>query len=267
MREAQVAMLLVVERFFLWFVLYSVAGWVYESILVSVEQRRWVNRGFLNGPLCPIYGTGAVLCIALLSGLRNPFALFLACAVGASVLEYATSWLMERMFHARWWDYSNYRFTIQGRVCLAGAIVFGLGGVFLNLVAQPFVARWTDMIPPLALTVLCAVLLAVLLLDLIVTVSGMLHIEDSMKALNDTVQEYIAKAGESWQSGRQTLSDRLRELSQSRQDVMLRLQKTVLKALNRQQRRMIRAFPHFSLKSKRYDSMLEAIRGLMRRGR
>ncbi|MCZ4428067.1 putative ABC transporter permease, partial [Bifidobacterium breve] len=107
--------MLALEHLFLWFVLYSFIGWIYESILVSVMERRLVNRGFLNGPLCPIYGAGAALAIALLHNMHNPIMIFLISAIGASVLEYVTSWAMEKMFHARWWDYSDYRFNLQGR--------------------------------------------------------------------------------------------------------------------------------------------------------
>ena len=93
-------MITTLEQLFLWFVGYSVIGWAYESTLVSITSRRWVNRGFLNGPLCPIYGVGAVLGVVLLSGIANPVIVFAAAAFGASVLEYVTSWGLERLFHA-----------------------------------------------------------------------------------------------------------------------------------------------------------------------
>lgn len=89
--------MLMLEYLFLWFLFYSFAGWVYESILVSVSERRLVNRGFLNGPICPIYGCGAVLAIVLLHDLHNPFAVFLISSIGACMLEYVTSWGMEKL--------------------------------------------------------------------------------------------------------------------------------------------------------------------------
>ena len=85
-------MALTLEYLFLWFLLYAFIGWVYESVLVSVSERRWVNRGFLNGPLCPIYGCGAVLAIVLLHDFTNPIEIFLISSFGASILEYITSW-------------------------------------------------------------------------------------------------------------------------------------------------------------------------------
>lgn len=151
------AVALTLEYLFLWFLLYAFIGWVYESVLVSVSERRWVNRGFLNGPLCPIYGCGAVLAIVLLHDFTNPIEIFLISSFGASILEYITSWGMEKLFHARWWDYSHYRFNIQGRICLLGAIVFGFGGVLIIDVVQPQVERLTAMIPLLAVHVICAV--------------------------------------------------------------------------------------------------------------
>lgn len=95
--------MLFVEKLFLWFLLYSFCGWVYESILVSILERRPVNRGFLNGPLCPIYGAGAVGAVVVLGQVHNPLVVFLFSMVGASILEYVTSWVMEALFHARWW--------------------------------------------------------------------------------------------------------------------------------------------------------------------
>ncbi|MBM6687167.1 putative ABC transporter permease, partial [Faecalicatena contorta] len=77
----------------------------------------------------------------------HPVLLFLVSALGASVLEYATSWAMERLFHARWWDYTDFRFNLNGRICLLGAVVFGLGGVVIVRVIQPQVEYWTGLMP------------------------------------------------------------------------------------------------------------------------
>lgn len=88
---------------------YSIVGWVYESLICSVGARHFVNRGFLNGPYCPIYGFGAVFDLILLGKIENPFLLFLLGAIVTCTLEYLTSYGMEKIFHARWWDYSKGR--------------------------------------------------------------------------------------------------------------------------------------------------------------
>ena len=256
--------MLAVEHLFLWFLFYSFLGWVYESILVSVQERRFVNRGFLNGPLCPIYGVGAVLADLLLSGIADhPLLLFLISAVGASALEYATSWAMERLFHARWWDYTNFRFNLNGRICLLGAVVFGLGGVVIVRVIQPQVEYWTALVPLPAvhwLSIVCSLLLVI---DLIVSVAGVAHFDESLAEFTDIVQGYAAKAGGHWQWGRDALRDRIHEWAESSQEVLSGLRDVATLMLNEQQRRMIEAFPH--LTSVNYDRVLETIRELLRR--
>ncbi len=128
------------EDILLYFFFYSFCGWVMETILCSVQERRFVNRGFLNGPICPIYGCGILLLMLALTPVRdhigNPWlALPVVYVVGtvlASTLEYFTSWAMEKLFHARWWDYSHYRVNWNGRICLPISLLWGvLAAVFL----------------------------------------------------------------------------------------------------------------------------------------
>lgn len=213
-------MALTLEYLFLWFLLYAFIGWVYESVLVSVSERRWVNRGFLNGPLCPIYGCGAVLAIVLLHDFTNPIEIFLISSFGASILEYITSWGMEKLFHARWWDYSHYRFNIQGRICLLGAIVFGFGGVLIIDVVQPQVERLTAMIPLLAVHVICAVAAIVVIIDTIVTVVGIVGLSERLAKFSEAVQERAEKAGDSWQWGKEEFARRCMICRNRRRNVL-----------------------------------------------
>ena len=111
-----------VEKYMIWLFFYSVVGWIYESTLCSVRAHKFINRGFLNGPYCPIYGWGAVLDILILGKVQNPVLLFFLGAIVTCSLEYFTSYIMEKLFHARWWDYSKRKFNINGRVCLLGAV-------------------------------------------------------------------------------------------------------------------------------------------------
>ena len=134
-----------VSDWFLWWLLYSVAGWVYEIIVVSIQEGHLVGRGFLYGPLCPIYGTGALLAIALLyKRVKSPVPLFLVGTTLATAIEYATSVVLERLFDRRWWDYSNFRFNIEGRVCLLAAVVFGVLVVLLIKIVHPRVEVLTS---------------------------------------------------------------------------------------------------------------------------
>lgn len=251
-------MITTLEHYFLWFLFYSFVGWMYESILVSCQQHRLVNRGFLNGPLCPIYGTGAILGVAILGNVRNPIIIFLISMVGATILEYTTSWVMERLFHARWWDYSNFRFNLQGRVCLLGALIFGLGGVGVVLGSQPYVERVTDMIPLPMLHTLVTVLALITIIDLAVTVAGMLGFEQVLDSVAQVVQDVAARAGGTWQWGSSAVSDRMRELSQ---DTVERLRWAVNGVINAQQKRMLKSFPKFQVPDR--QDIIDSLRELM----
>lgn len=118
---------------FLLLMIYSTIGWVAEMIYHSIVIGHMSEkRGFLNGFLCPIYGHGALLVLYVLhGGLKNPILTFLAGMVLTSALEYFTSWIMEALFHMRWWDYSNCKCQLNGRVCLTNTFFFGLGSVLL----------------------------------------------------------------------------------------------------------------------------------------
>ena len=148
--------------------IYSIIGWVYKSTICSIGHRKLINRGFLNGPYCPIYGTGAVLVLLVLGRIQNPVLLFFAGALVTCSLEYLTSWLMEKLFHARW------KFNIGGRVCLIGAVVFGAFSVVLVLVLHPFVKSLTDRLTDAAFNWICAILFVGIVSDLVVTVKGLL---------------------------------------------------------------------------------------------
>ena len=139
-----------IETWFLWLMIYSIIGWGYESTICSIGQRKLINRGFLNGPYCPIYGTGAVLVLLVLGRIQNPVLLFFAGALVTCSLEYLTSWLMEKLFHARWWDYSKRKFNIGGRVCLIGAVVFGAFSVVLVLLSSLLAACVTAFAGPIS---------------------------------------------------------------------------------------------------------------------
>ncbi|WP_190973611.1 putative ABC transporter permease [Bifidobacterium callitrichos] len=274
-------MILTVEYLFLWFLFYSFCGWVYESILVSVQERRPVNRGFLNGPLCPIYGTGAVLGVVVLGGVRNPILLFVISAVGACLLEYVTSWAMELLFHARWWDYSNFPINLNGRICLYGALIFGVGGVVIVDVVQPEVARVTAMIPIMVIHWLFVTLFALTVADTIITVIGIIDLEDSLErfkavaarysgAMRERVGDMVDGASDAFGDafngapGRfgEKVGESLRSGRQMSTELMVRLRETADSVFNRQQRRMIASFP--KLRTVRNNETLEQLREAFR---
>ncbi len=135
--------------YFLAFMAYSFIGWLIEVILTIIEDKKLVNRGFFVGPYCPIYGCGGVLATLILSKYSEDLVvLFILGIVIFSILEYFTSYVLEKIFHARWWDYSNYKINLNGRICLVGMLFFGILGVvvirFVNPVLFGFLNNLND---------------------------------------------------------------------------------------------------------------------------
>lgn len=163
------------------FFLYSAVGWFFESCYCSVRPRKWVNRGFLYGPMCPIYGSGAVMLSLALGKFSKlpiywhgwyltPVLTFLLGALLADVLEFLTSLVMEKLFHARWWDYSQKKFNIQGRICLTHTLYWGGATLIFLYFIDPKVSALLWSVPALARTIVTGVIFAVFLVDLALTV-------------------------------------------------------------------------------------------------
>ncbi|MDO4343654.1 MAG: putative ABC transporter permease [Eubacteriales bacterium] len=130
---------------------FSVAGWIMEVTLKYIQFHRFINRGFLIGPYCPIYGTGAVIVTAVVHIIAGDdagyFETFLISFVFCGALEYFVSWYMEKMFHARWWDYSERPMNLEGRIWIGNLILFGIGGLFIVKLIAPLLFREFDKLP------------------------------------------------------------------------------------------------------------------------
>ena len=155
------------------FFAYSLLGWCIEVVLKYIQFHRFINRGFLTGPICPIYGSGAALITLVVgglsrleSGLGTTFALsFLICGT----LEYLTSYFMEKRFHARWWDYSQKPMNLYGRVWIGNLILFGLGGVAIIHIINPVLYSAFDSVSLRTKTIVAAVFSAVFVADFVLT--------------------------------------------------------------------------------------------------
>ena len=131
-----------------WLIIYSFFGWVWETCYVSVKSGKFVNRGFINGPLCTIYGFGAVSVYAILKPVSdNILYLYVGGVVVATALEYVTAVLMESIFHTSWWDYSDNKFNFQGRICLGASLGWGFFTVLLFKVLHPVVETVVALYP------------------------------------------------------------------------------------------------------------------------
>ena len=136
------------DQWVLLFFLYSVLGWVWESCYVSLKSRQWVNRGFLHGPWLPIYGSGAIVILLLTLPARGrPARIFLLGMVGATVLEYVTGAVMERLFHMRYWDYADKPLNVNGHICLPVSICWGILSMRAVRDVQPVLEGYAALLP------------------------------------------------------------------------------------------------------------------------
>lgn len=185
------------------FLVYAFLGWCAEVAFAAVHHGKFVNRGFLNGPVCPIYGVGMLVVVTLLWGLRhNLILLFLGSAGLTTTLEYATGWILERFFHDKWWDYSDKPFNVKGYICLEFTILWGLAAAFVVGAVHPFVFMIIDKTPFVFGVILMSVLLAAFVTDLVITVTelvklpkkmgAMLEAERALKAISDKIGENIS---------------------------------------------------------------------------
>lgn len=182
-----------ISTLFIWFILYSIIGWIYETVFCSIKKLKWDNRGMLIGPYCPIYGVGAVLDVLLCTGLPNARAVFLACMLGSAILEYVTSYVTERLFHAVWWDYSRIPFNLNGRICLSCSVGFGFAGWIVLYGLHPYISRLTAPLP-LDLQELAALLLmAVFAADCTLTADSLAQINVKLEATLHAIDSQISE--------------------------------------------------------------------------
>ena len=190
--------------FFHWFflfALYSFLGWCCETLFCSLAARRYINRGFLSGPFCPIYGFGALFVIWAFSYLSDhPVLLFLLGIIGCSLLEYFTSWLLENLFHMSLWDYSNRRGNLNGRICVRNSLLFGLLSVAMIYGIHPMVTHLLSLLPPWSTLLFFCLFLAYFFFDLILTVRALISLEQEaglrdmdLQQLTDTRDTYKEK--------------------------------------------------------------------------
>ena len=173
-----------VSALFLSFLFYGFVGWAYESTICGLANTgHFVNSGFLLGPCCPIYGAGAIACWVLLRDIESTIVLFVAAAIVCSVIEYTVGVLLEKTTHARFWDYSDKPFNINGRVCLYGAVLFGAGCVLVCRVIEPALLYAFSLVSGAVLTLIAVVLLVLLLIDLFTSTVSWRHLSGGLETV------------------------------------------------------------------------------------
>ena len=172
------------------FIIYAFIGWCAEVSFAAVDNGKFVNRGFLNGPYCPIYGCGVVIVVAVLTPIKESlFILFLGSMLLTTVLEFLTGFILEKVFHNKWWDYSDKPFNIMGYVCLKFSILWGLACTFIMKVLHPSIYKFITIIPHVLGIVLLSIIMTAFFIDLGVTVSTILKFNKRLKLMDEVAQK------------------------------------------------------------------------------
>ena len=170
-----------------YFFIYAIIGWIIEVSFHVITRGRFINRGFLNGPYCPIYGFGAMGVIIFLDNIGpiSKLSLFFISMVIASILELVTGFLLEKIFHKRWWDYSDRRFNIGGYICAEFSLAWGAVCFILYEAVHPLIAKTVGLIPNKILIVINIIMGLMFIIDLISTINTLMGLNKKFKTIEN----------------------------------------------------------------------------------
>ena len=179
---------------FLKFIIFGIIGFVFETICCIVIDHKFSNRGFLTGPMIPIYAVGSLLLIWTLDPVKEYIWIVLLCAsVITAILEYFTSYLLEKIFHNRWWDYSNMKYNLNGRICLLGILAFTIGTPLIIYFINPLIDRFLLSFSPKTLLIIGLIVFAIFVLDVIYSVVVAYNLRYRIIIVEDLKKEKLTK--------------------------------------------------------------------------
>ncbi|MCM1528944.1 MAG: hypothetical protein NC093_02990 [Alistipes sp.] len=218
---------------FSFFVIYSFFGWCLEVVYQAVEHGKFINRGFLNGPYCPIYGFGAVIVVsALLPISDNILVLYVGSVVLTSALELVTGFVLEKIFNQHWWDYSDEKFNIGGYICLKFSLLWGVACLIVVRIIHPIIYRFVDWIPHTLGVILLSVIYIGFVSDFMITVSAILKIRKKIRILENIsaeMRKISDKTGEKLFSGVETIRSKSEEWNEKNAQLKKRLEELAAK--------------------------------------
>lgn len=199
--------------YFTCFIIYSIIGWLVETCLIYIQTKKLVDRGFMVGPYCPIYGFGAITMILYLTQYKdNIITVFLLGVVICSILEYLTSYLMEVLFKTRWWDYSKEKFNLNGRICGKNCLLFGLGGIVVIYIIHPLLATLLNKIPNNIFTIVTIIILLIFIADFILSLNVINKFKKTLTSIDlkkDSTGEFAKAVKETIEKNHKILEKRL----------------------------------------------------------
>ena len=245
---------IVIIKLIAYFIIYSFLGWVMESVLKTYIQKKPVNSGFLYGPFCPIYGFGAIIMLLFLDRFKNNIIiLFFISFFVLSTWEYIVGWLLEKIFHTKYWDYSENKYNIHGRVCLLNSAFWGFLGVVFTKYLHPILKELIDKVPSQILIFLTSMTLLVIIVDTIISIVKVINIRkhlERLKELTNTLKEKIEEKDNLVSVSKENLQEIIDDLKYK--------QTKLKRKLLRQTNRLKKAFP--SIKSDAIEKINEFLK-------
>ena len=206
-----------IETYILIFFLYSFAGWFMESVggILNPQVKKFINRGFMIGPYCPVYGLGVVLVSLLLKNYTNdiPVLFFLSILI-CGTLEYFTGYVMEKLFNARWWDYSKRKFNINGRVCLETLLPFGIAATIILCKINPFLISNINKLSTAAMHIITGILSGAFIIDFIISFRIILSFKGEVRSDKDNTEEIVEKVKDKTEELGEKVKDKAEEVGE-----------------------------------------------------
>ncbi|SDB34134.1 putative ABC transporter permease [Butyrivibrio sp. INlla16] len=244
---------MIIAKYFVEFLFYSFLGWVWESIYCTAKEKKWADRGFLFGPVCPIYGSCVVATSVVFSYfkvLSSPdfpiWGIFIICMLGSAVAEFATSWVLEKRFHARWWDYSTMPLNIQGRICVPVSIAFGIAGVLIVKFLIPVVEGLHSVANPHIYEVLAIVLAMVFGADFALTEASLSALLKDVERMHEEFNIRAQTNYEKMASASKAIEQRITEERAAAELRVEALSKAYVEQLSLNQRRILLGIESFT---------------------
>lgn len=252
------------------FFVYGFFGWCVEVAYAAVKERRFVNRGFLSGPICPIYGVGVCAVIYFLRPFTtNLLALYITSVVIVTVLEWLTGFLLEKLFHNKWWDYSEMPLNLNGYVCLLFSMIWGVFCVVIVRFMNPLLQKGLSFMPHILGGILLVTLSIVLLIDLYITATGIQKMNKylaNMEAITTELHRISEQIGTNIFKGVMETIEKQEDITDELKQQIVELKAGYQELVSKQMakyRRLLKAFPRMS--SKRYKEALEDIANYFKR--
>lgn len=237
------------QNLFYYFIIYSFLGWCLEVVYHIFTEKKFINRGFLHGPLCPIYGScGALLAYFVKPVQHNYILVFLVGAVIASIVEYIAGYVLEHLFGARWWDYSQEKFNLKGYICLKFSLIWGFISIFILNIVQPRIEGFVASIPHTLFQAFFVVLMILFVADFCLTINDLITFKKLLGELN-----YIANGfKENFKGMKKEF------VEEARLNNLKKYENSARRRLSRRHKNLLKAYPNIT--SERFNHVIKYIK-------